>query len=205
MSVILSIKSSPFANSAPRQYYPPHVSARVTSTRAEICISTAEHAAHWIISLSKTFTILFEEPVCTQQDNKSFNVLLFLKLKNSIKIHRMLTWHESFFPSGKPAHIMLSVILFWPYVVILHSLLDMIGTVTSLRTSDVAPCCITAPQPVTTPSSPVKLLPVKSTHSDHYKRRTTTAVCADTPEAALRLQLDQESTDFCKHNHYTGC
>jgi hypothetical protein len=49
----------------------------------------------------------------------------------------------------------------------------MMGTVTSFSTSDGAPYWSVAPQPVTTPCIPVKLLPAINTHFLHYARHIT--------------------------------
>lgn len=50
------------------------------------------------------------------------------------------TWQESFCPSLKPAHSILSVIRDAPYPVLRHSVFDKIGTVTSCKFTEMSPC-----------------------------------------------------------------
>jgi hypothetical protein len=163
LNVILLINFSTFTKSALRTRPPPQSVCSCNSHICPIYKPTADHSAHWNISRGKTFILLFYKPLYTcHRATKPLMCSYYqiIKLQQHVR-----TWHESFFPSGKPAHIILSVIFFWPYGVSLHSLFDMIGTFTSFKTSDVAPCCVVRPQPVTTPCTPVKLLPVMRAYS----------------------------------------
>lgn len=83
-----------------------------------------------------------------------------------------ITWHESFWPSGYPAQIMLFVIRFSSYSVFRQSSLLMIGTYTSCNTCDEEPPCFFAPQPVMTPSYPEKLFPAQETDGPTFNVRT---------------------------------
>lgn len=83
--------------------------------------------------------------------NRRYSKWYFGEKNNRWQIY-YITWHESFLPSGYPAHIMLAVMRFSSYSVFLQSSLLMIGTYTSCSTCDDEPPCFFAPQPVMTPS-----------------------------------------------------